>query len=75
MLYGIKAAEQKKLAAAGVRVLVSYGAHWFPWYMRRPAERPANRGFVVRNLVPCPLAAAPRKSRSVRGMAPGARNR
>ena len=54
MLYGIKAAEQRALAARGatVRVLVSYGTHWFPWYMRRLAERPANLWFVVRNLVP-----------------------
>ena len=53
MLYGIKAAEQRGLAAGGtvVRVLVSYGVNWFPWYMRRLAERPANVWFVVRNLV------------------------
>ena len=52
MLYGIKSAEQRSLAASGVavRVLISYGAHWFPWYMRRLAERPANVWFVVRNL-------------------------
>jgi proline dehydrogenase len=54
MLYGIKAAEQRALAARGgvVRVLVSYGTHWFPWYMRRLAERPANVWFVLRNLLP-----------------------
>jgi len=34
-----------------VRVLVSYGTHWFPWYVRRLAERPANVWFVLRNLV------------------------
>ncbi len=52
MLYGIKSAEQRALAKEGVRVgvLVSYGEHWFPWYMRRLAERPANVWFVVRNL-------------------------
>jgi proline dehydrogenase len=33
-------------------VLISYGENWFPWYMRRIAERPANMWFVVRNLVP-----------------------
>jgi proline dehydrogenase len=33
-----------------VRVLISYGTHWFPWYMRRLAERPANVWFVLRNL-------------------------
>jgi proline dehydrogenase len=54
MLYGIKSAELQQLANAGVaaRVLISYGTHWFPWYMRRLAERPANVWFVVRNLVP-----------------------
>jgi proline dehydrogenase len=53
MLYGIRAAEQRALAKAGVgvRVLISYGTHWFPWYMRRLAERPANLWFVLRNLV------------------------
>lgn len=52
MLYGIQRAQQQRLAAAGrrLRVLISYGEHWFPWYMRRLAERPANIGFVVRNL-------------------------
>jgi proline dehydrogenase len=54
MLYGIKSAEQRTLARSGVtvRVLISYGTQWFPWYMRRLAERPANLWFVVRNLVP-----------------------
>jgi proline dehydrogenase len=53
LLYGIRAAEQRALAAkgAGVRVLISYGSSWFAWYMRRLAERPANVWFVVRNLV------------------------
>lgn len=53
MLYGIKSAEQLKLAADGykVRVLISYGKSWFPWYMRRLAERPANVGFILRNLL------------------------
>ena len=52
MLYGIRADAQRRLAADGVRVrvLISYGTHWFPWYMRRLAERPANVWFVVRNL-------------------------
>ena len=52
MLYGIGVGQQKRLVAQGqrVRVLVSYGEHWFPWYMRRLAERPANIGFVVRNM-------------------------
>jgi len=53
MLYGISAPEQRMLAKEGVRVrvLISYGTHWFPWYMRRLAERPANVWFVVRNLI------------------------
>lgn len=53
MLYGIRAAEQRRLAADRfrVRVLISYGSAWFPWFMRRLAERPANVWFVARNLV------------------------
>ena len=53
MLYGIRTPEQRTLASSGVevRVLVSYGTHWFPWYVRRLAERPANVWFVVRSLV------------------------
>jgi len=53
MLYGIRAAEQRALHSEGVpvQVLVSYGTHWFPWYMRRLAERPANVWFVVRHLL------------------------
>jgi proline dehydrogenase len=31
-------------------VLISYGEYWFPWYMRRLAERPANVWFVVRTM-------------------------
>lgn len=52
MLYGIKTNEQFKLASDGynVRTLISYGEHWYPWYMRRLAERPANVGFVLKNL-------------------------
>ena len=52
LLYGIGRDEQRRLRAAGhrVRVLISYGAAWFPWYMRRLAERPANVWFVVRSL-------------------------
>jgi proline dehydrogenase len=54
MLYGIRRQDQARLAAAGarVRVLISYGSEWFPWYMRRLAERPANLGFVARSLLP-----------------------
>jgi proline dehydrogenase len=52
MLYGIRQDEQTRLARAGqpVRVLISYGAYWYPWFMRRLAERPANMVFVLKNL-------------------------
>jgi proline dehydrogenase len=52
MLYGIKTTEQYNLAEEGykVRTLISYGEHWYPWYMRRLAERPANVGFVLKNI-------------------------
>jgi proline dehydrogenase len=52
MLYGIQRAEQMRLAREGYRsvVLVSYGSYWFPWFMRRLAERPANVFFLARNL-------------------------
>ncbi len=54
MLYGIAREEQNRLAREnrGIRVLISYGEHWFPWYVRRLAERPANIGFVLRSLLP-----------------------
>jgi proline dehydrogenase len=52
MLYGIQPHEQLRLAREGWKsiVLVAYGSFWFPWYMRRLAERPANVWFVLRNL-------------------------
>lgn len=52
MLFGIQRAEQLRLAREGYRsgVLISYGSFWFPWFMRRLAERPANVLFLVRNL-------------------------
>jgi proline dehydrogenase len=52
MLYGIQRAQQQRLAKLGkrVRVLISYGEQWFPWYMRRLAERPANIWFVIKNM-------------------------
>lgn len=51
MLYGIQRGQQQRLAAEGqrLRVLISYGEYWFPWYMRRLAERPANVWFVVKS--------------------------
>lgn len=52
MLYGIQRPLQARLVAehAPLRVLVSYGEFWFPWYMRRLAERPANVLFVAKSL-------------------------
>jgi len=53
MLYGIQRPLQTRLVTGGapLRVLIAYGPHWFPWYMRRLAERPANVAFVLKNLV------------------------
>ena len=52
MLYGIQRAEQERLAREGSRsiVLVAYGSYWYPWFVRRLAERPANLWFMVRNV-------------------------
>ena len=52
MLYGIREREQQRLRAEGhaVTTLISYGAAWYRWYMRRLAERPANVAFVVRSM-------------------------
>lgn len=54
MLYGIRVSEQARLTREGLplKVLISYGSAWFPWYMRRLAERPANLWFVARSLIP-----------------------
>ncbi len=54
MLYGIRTGEQFRLAKAGYRVqtLIAYGDAWYPWYMRRLAERPANVTFAIRSLLP-----------------------
>jgi proline dehydrogenase len=52
MLYGIQRAEQERLAGEGYTsiVLVAYGSYWYPWFVRRLAERPANLWFMVRNV-------------------------
>lgn len=52
MLYGIRRDLQQQLAAEGwrVRLYIPYGDAWYPYFMRRMAERPANAFFVVRNL-------------------------
>jgi proline dehydrogenase len=54
MLYGIRAREQRRLRRSGYRVqtLIAYGTAWYPWYMRRLAERPANVLFALRQLLP-----------------------
>jgi proline dehydrogenase len=52
MLFGIQTGRQQELGRQGIRVrcLISYGEYWFPWYMRRLAERPANVWFVAKNM-------------------------
>ncbi len=52
MLYGIRDGDQRRLRSDGrvVRTLISYGSSWYPWYMRRLAERPANVWFVVKSM-------------------------
>jgi proline dehydrogenase len=54
MLFGIRSVDQARMGADGyrVRTLISYGTHWYPWYMRRIAERPIeNTLLALRNLV------------------------
>jgi proline dehydrogenase len=53
MLYGIRTGLQRQLAADGyrVRAYVPYGEQWYPYFMRRLAERPANVLFLMRNLL------------------------
>jgi len=53
MLYGIQRAEQERLSREGSRsvVLVAYGTYWYPWFVRRLAERPANLWFLFRNVL------------------------
>jgi proline dehydrogenase len=53
MLYGIRMDQQRRLAREGyiVRDLISFGEAWYPWYMRRLAERPANVIFALRQMI------------------------
>ena len=53
MLYGIRRDLQQKLVHDGyrMRVYVPYGRYWYPYFMRRLAERPANLWFVLRNMI------------------------
>jgi proline dehydrogenase len=52
MLYGVRRDLQRQLARDGfnLRIYVPYGKHWYPYFMRRLAERPANIWFVLKNL-------------------------
>jgi proline dehydrogenase len=54
MLYGIRTDLQEQLVRDGfrLRIYIPYGADWFPYFMRRLAERPANLTFFLRNLLP-----------------------
>ena len=54
MLYGIRTDLQRQLVREGfrLRVYIPFGVDWFPYFMRRLAERPANIGFFLRNLFP-----------------------
>src|SRR5678815_5406538 len=53
MLYGVRRDLQRQLARDGynMRVYVPYGKHWYPYFMRRLAERPANIWFVMKNML------------------------
>jgi proline dehydrogenase len=53
MLYGIRRDLQAALVAAGyrVRIYIPFGREWFPYFMRRLGERPANVGFILRSLL------------------------
>jgi len=53
MLYGVRRDLQTTLAAEGhrMRIYVPFGREWFPYFMRRLGERPANVGFVIRGIL------------------------
>jgi proline dehydrogenase len=53
MLYGVRRDLQLKLVRDGyqMRIYVPYGEYWYPYFMRRLAERPANVWFVLKNLM------------------------
>ena len=54
MLFGIRASDQLRLAREGyaIRTLIAYGTYWYPWFMRRIAEKPVtNTLLALRNLV------------------------
>jgi proline dehydrogenase len=53
MLYGVRRDLQKKLRKQGfnVRVYIPFGSNWYPYLMRRMAERSSNVGFMVNSLI------------------------
>jgi proline dehydrogenase len=54
MLFGIRAPDQRRLARRGyrVRTLIAYGTYWYPWFMRRIAEKPVENSLLaLRNLL------------------------
>ena len=53
MLYGVRPEEQRRLASSGakVRVYVPYGRDWYPYLVRRLAERPSNLALLLRSLL------------------------
>jgi proline dehydrogenase len=53
MLFGVRRDLQEQLVAEGfrIRVYVPYGKYWYPYFMRRLAERPANLWFVLKNML------------------------
>jgi len=53
MLFGVRRDLQEQLVADGfrMRVYVPYGKYWYPYFMRRLAERPANLWFVFKNML------------------------
>ena len=53
MLYGVRTDLQRRLVKDGyrVRIYIPYGKDWFPYFMRRLAERPANLAFLIRNFL------------------------
>ena len=69
MLYGIQREMQLQLAGEGYRscVLISYGSHWFPWFVRRLAERPANLLFLARNFFRARTSRGKARGKTARG--------
>jgi proline dehydrogenase len=53
MLYGVRTDLQRQLVKDGfrLRIYIPYGRDWFPYFMRRLAERPANLAFFLRNFL------------------------